>query len=108
MSNEFKGLGFYYHFKHDLNKGINDHAYEVINIAHHSEEDDLDKGALVIYLPLYESSRVYKAGKHFDARPLSNFTEEVTRDGKTFQRFIKITDPEVILFLQKKKTELYK
>jgi len=48
------------------------------------------------YRPLYEAF-VFKKGKWFDVRPLPMFLEEVTKDGKTFPRFQKITDPEIIL-----------
>ena len=98
--------GFYYHYKHDPSRGINDYAYEVLNVAHHSEME-LGDGALVIYAPLYESARAYRAGKHWDARPLAMFLENVTKNGKTFPRFQKITDPKIILELKKIKNELY-
>jgi hypothetical protein len=33
--------------------------------------------------------------------------EMVTKDGKTFERFQKITDPEIIKKLEEKKREMY-
>jgi len=99
--------GFYYHYKHDRAGEINNYAYEVIGVGHHTEDDSrpIDQH-LVVYRPLYESS-VYKAGKMFDIRPLSMFLEEVTKDGKTFPRFKKITDPELISKLEKIRGEMY-
>lgn len=99
--------GFYYHYKHDPSKEWNNYAYEVLNIAHHTEMEDFDEAAMVVYRPLYESAKVYQAGKHWDIRPLAMFVEEVTKDGKTFPRFQRITDPEIIAKLEAKRTELY-
>ncbi|HEY4493990.1 MAG TPA: DUF1653 domain-containing protein [Candidatus Paceibacterota bacterium] len=98
--------GFYYHYKHDEKGSINNYAYEVLNVAHHTEVDDLDEGAMVIYQPIYESS-VYKAGKHWDARPLAMFVENVVKDGKEIPRFTKIADPKIISELEKIKKEMY-
>jgi len=98
--------GFYYHYKHSPGKDIYDYAYEILNIAHHTEIDGLDESAMVVYRPVYESS-VYKLGKHWDARPLASFMEPVTKDGKTFDRFQKITDPFLIQQFQEKILEMY-
>lgn len=32
--------GFYYHYKHSENKGINDYAYELIGVGCRHTEDD--------------------------------------------------------------------
>ncbi len=98
--------GFYYHYKHDSKGDINSYAYEVLNIAHHTEIDGLDVSAMVVYRPLYEAS-VYKIGKHWDVRPLSMFIENVTKEGKTFPRFKKITDPKIISELEKIRDNMY-
>jgi hypothetical protein len=98
--------GFYYHYKHDPTKEINDYAYEIMGIGHHTEIDGLDESAMVMYRPIYESS-VYKAGKHWDLRPFAMFMEEVTKDGKTFARFQKITDPEIIKKLEEIRSQMY-
>ncbi len=107
MYNEPKIGGFYYHYKHDPTKGFNSHAYEIINIGHHTEIEGLKESAMVIYAPLYEQAGVYTEGKHFDVRPLDMFLEEVTKDSKTFPRFSEITDPELIEKLRDIKKELY-
>ena len=98
--------GFYYHYKHDENGSINNYAYEVLNIAHHTEIDSLEESAMVVYMPLYQSS-VYKAGKHWDARPFSMFMEKVLKDGVELDRFTKITDPKTIEELEKIRDVMY-
>ena len=98
--------GFYYHYKHDLRGEVNNYAYEILNIAHHTEIENLEEGTMVIYRPLYESS-VYKIGKHWDARPLKMFMESVVKDGREIQRFTKITDPGVISELEKIRDKMY-
>lgn len=99
--------GFYYHYKH-TDEDVFNYAYEVLNIGHHTEIDGLQESAMVVYRPLYESAGVYGAGKHWDVRPLNMFMEEVTKDGKTFPRFEKIEDPEIIKALEQKRDEMYK
>ena len=98
---------FYYHYKHDPQGAINNYAYEIINIGHHTEIDGLDESRMVVYAPLYETAGVYKAGKHFDVRPLEMFMEPVTKDGKTFPRFTQITDQDVINQLMAIRDQLY-
>lgn len=98
--------GFYYHYKHDPKGTINNYAYEVVNIGHHTEIEGLPESAMVIYAPLYEAM-VYKAGKHFDVRPLLMFMEKVSKDGKEFPRFKKIVNAELISKLKKIKKKMY-
>ncbi len=99
--------GFYYHYKHDKNREVNNYAYEVLGVGHHTEDDCRPIDAnMVVYRPLYESS-VYKAGRLFDLRPLDMFLESVVKDGKTLPRFEKITDPEIIAELEEIKNKMY-
>lgn len=98
--------GFYYHYKHDPTGAINNYAYEVMGVGHHTEIKGLDESAMVMYRPLYEAS-VYKAGKHWDLRPLDMFMEQVVKEGKSFPRFVRITDPVVRAELEKIRDELY-
>ena len=98
--------GFYYHYKHDPNGPINNYAYEVVGLGQHSELHDNPAGVMVIYRPLYEAY-VYNQGKWFDVRPRDMFVENVTKDGKTFPRFSKITDPAVITELEKIRERMY-
>ncbi len=100
--------GFYYHYKHDPAGSFNNYAYEVVGVGCHTEDDcrPIDVH-LVVYRPLYESS-VYKAGKLFDIRPLEMFLEEVTKEGSTFPRFKRITDPALIAQLNEVRQMMYK
>lgn len=98
--------GFYYHYKHDPKNEVGHYAYEVLNIAHHTEIEGWDKNAFVIYRPLYKSG-VYELGKHWDARPIKMFLEDVEKDGKKMHRFTKITDQKIISELEKIKKEMY-
>ncbi len=104
--------GFYYHYKHDPSKGVQDYAYEVMGVGFHTEDDVRDGEALfLIYRPLYNAS-VYLASKDlaipcFDARPLEMWMGDVEKDGKVFPRFTKIIDAEVVEQLEKIKSEMY-
>jgi len=64
-------LGRYRHFKGNV--------YEVIAIAKHSETEE----DMVVYKPLDGDQGIW-------VRPLSMWSEIITRDGKTFPRFEKI------------------
>jgi len=100
-------LGYYYHYKHDPNGPINNYAYEVMGVGCHTEDDCRPEDVhMVVYRPLYESS-VYKAGKLFYLRPLEMWMGEVNKDGLTFPRFQKITDPDVINNLDKIREQMY-
>ncbi|MDD5721216.1 MAG: DUF1653 domain-containing protein [Candidatus Pacebacteria bacterium] len=99
--------GFYYHYKHDPDGSINNYAYEVMGVGHHTEADSCPVDPyMVVYRPLYESL-VYKAGKLFDLRPLEMFLEKVAKDGNTLNRFEKIKDQKVIAELEKIRARMY-
>lgn len=99
--------GFYYHYKHDPAGGVNNYAYEVMGVGLHTEDDCRPEDAhLVVYRPLYDAF-VYTHGKMFDVRPLGMFMEEVTKDGKIFPRFRKITDPAIIAELSAVRDRMY-
>lgn len=87
--------GYYYHYKHDTTKGVNNYAYEVLGVAMHTE----DGSKTVIYRPLYKNISLNDA--QFYARPLDMFIENVQKEGKTVPRFTKITDESVIDELKK-------
>lgn len=107
--------GFYYHYKHDDSKGVRNYAYEILGTAFNTESvidpaDELGsflKDEVVIYRALYDHSIAYKNGKKFWVRPAGMFLENVTKDGKTFPRFQKITDPAIIAELVKTRDEMY-
>ena len=105
-------LGFYYHYKHDSSGPINNYAYEVLSVGFHTEDDARPgESHFLIYRPLYEAS-VYKASKELgipctDARPLEMWMENVTKEGKTFPRFQKITDEKTISILKAIRDKMY-
>ena len=98
----FPERGFYRHYKHDSSKDWNNYHYEVVASAWHTE----DGNHLVIYRPLYGDC-AYLGGADYAARPLSMFMDEVTKEGKTFPRFTKVTDAAIIEKLIAKRKELY-
>ncbi|MDQ3075868.1 MAG: DUF1653 domain-containing protein [bacterium] len=105
--------GFYYHYKHDPKGEVNNYAYEVLNIGHHTEISHgefggVDESLMVVYRPLYESAFVYKVGEHWDVRPLAMFMEDVIKDSKTIPRFQKVIDSEVIIKLTQIRDFIYK
>ncbi len=93
--------GFYYHYKHDPAKGENDHAYEVIGVAWHTESGECS----VLYRPLYENDFLKDAD--YCARPLTMFMEIVEREGQTFTRFARITDIALIAQLTHIRDTMY-
>lgn len=93
--------GFYYHYKHN-GDDIYDHAYEIVNVSRHTETEEY----LVVYRPFYKSDFLEHADA--SARPIGMFMDIVTKDGKTFPRFQKVTNPEIIKKLEEKRDEMYK
>lgn len=97
--------GYYYHYKHDKDGIVNNYAYEVLNIGHHTEMKGV-KSLMVVYRPLYESF-VYKAGKHLDLKPLKMFLSPKIIKGKKVKRYTKITNHNVIAQLNDIKKQMY-
>ena len=104
---QFPDKGFYYHYKHDPSAEVNNYAYEVVGVGHHTEEDCREEDRyMVVYRPLYEAF-VYKNGKMFDLRPLDMWIGDVEKEGRTFPRFVRITDVEVISKLDSIRKGMY-
>jgi len=101
--------GFYYHFKHDPAGPLNNYAYEVLGVAHHTEDDCRPQDVyMVVYRPLYDTAFVYQHGKMFDVRPLGMFLEDVQKgDAPPVPRFHRIMNPEIIAELVKLRKEMY-
>ena len=95
MTTQAPEAGFYYHYKHNPAGAVNNYAYEVMGIGHHTEIDGLEESAMVMYRPLYEAP-VYKLGKHWHLRPLHMFMEDVMKDGNKVKRFTRILDEKII------------
>lgn len=101
--------GFYYHYKHDREGSVENYAYEFLSVEFDSEHDGVWK---INYRPLYKEAGVYQASLKLgvpctDGRPLDMWMEDVTKNGKTFSRFQKITDPKVVAYLKKVRQEMY-
>lgn len=103
---EWPKPGYYYHYKHDPAGTVNNYAYYIHGIGHHTEECQPEDQYMQVYRPLYEAY-VYKNGKMFDLRPLHMFFEPATWNGKAVERFVRITDPTVIAKLRQIKHEMY-
>lgn len=99
--------GYYYHYKHDPAGSVNNYAYYIYGVGHHTEDDCRPEDTFMqVYRPLYDA-HVYRLGKLFDLRPLQMFYEPADWQGKMVERFTKITDPRVIEALQKIRAEMY-
>ena len=105
---EFPEPGFYYHYKHNQEKGVGDYAYEFLSVGFHTETGE----AFVNYRPLYREASVYKASLEMgvpanDTRPLNMWMENVTKNGETILRFRKINDPSIISQLKGIRAQMY-
>jgi len=68
------GAGYYYHYKHDPNGPLNNYAYFIYGVGHHTEDDCRPEDAFMqVYRPLYETAYAYQNGGMFDLRPLYMF-----------------------------------
>jgi hypothetical protein len=100
--------GYYYHFKHAPAGPLNNYAYYIYGVGHHTEDDCRQEDAFMqVYRPLYEEAYAYRNGGLFDLRPLHMFFAPVERQGKTLPRFTRIVDPVVIAALAAIKARLY-
>ncbi len=107
LPTEVPEKGFYYHYKHDPSGEVNDYAYEVMGVGHHTEDDCRPEDAnMVVYRPLYEAF-VYTHGKMFDLRPLEMWVGTVEKEGKTIPRFSRITDLETVRKLSEIRDAMY-
>jgi hypothetical protein len=100
--------GYYYHFKHDPNGKVNNYAYYIYGVGHHTENDCRRADAFMqVYRPLYKDSYAYRNGGLFDLRPLHMFYDPAERDGRKVSRFTRITDPAAIAQLAAIKARMY-
>jgi hypothetical protein len=66
------GAGVYYHYKHDPNGPLNNYAYCIYGVGHHTEDDCRPEDAFMqVYRRLYETAYAYRDGGMFDLRPRS-------------------------------------
>lgn len=90
---------FYYHFKRNPSKGIEDHAYYVLGIA---QDTEYRTKISVICKPLYfcDPKKADEIGVSFHSRPYDMFIEQIDRPEYKGPRFTKIEDEEVIKYLK--------
>lgn len=99
--------GYYYHYKHNLDGPVNNYAYYIYGVGHHTEDDARPEDRFMqVYRPLYEAF-VYTNGAMFDLRPLHMFYEPAQWQGQQVERFTKITDPKVIAQLKEIRAKMY-
>jgi len=100
--------GYYYHFKHDPAGALNNYAYYIYGVGHHTEDNCPAADAFMqVYRPLYENSYAHRNGGLFDLRPLQMFYEPAIKDDRPVARFTKITDPNIIGELREIKLRMY-
>ena len=98
---ELPPKGFYVHYKHTASGVANNYMYEIVGSSKDTESETYN----VLYRPLYPSE--WRKPAELSSRPLENFLEMVEKDGQTFPRFTRITDPDLIYQLEKVKLEMY-
>jgi hypothetical protein len=100
--------GFYYHYKHDPKGPLNNYAYFIYGVGHHTEDDCRPADAFMqVYRPLYETAYAYRNGGMFDLRPLDMFYKPAIVNGREVPRFTRIADPQVIVQLRAIKARMY-
>jgi hypothetical protein len=100
--------GYYYHFKRDPNGPLNNYAYYIYGVGHHTEEDSRPEDAFMqVYRPLYAEAYAYRNGGLFDLRPLHMFYKPAYWKGREVPRYTRITDPNVIAQLEVIKLSMY-
>ena len=100
--------GFYYHFKHDPAGPVNNYAYYIYGVGHHTEDDCRPEDAFMqVYRPLYEEAYAYRHGGLFDLRPLHMFFQPAELQGHMVPRFTRIVDPQVIAELARIMARMY-
>src|SRR5204863_8414451 len=100
--------GYYYHFKHDPDGPLNNYAYYIYGVGHHTEDNCRPEDAFMqVYRPLYEEAYAYRNGGLFDLRPLHMFFDPAEWQGKQVPRFTRIVDRDVIAQLEAIKARMY-
>ena len=91
------GAGVLLSLQHDPNGPLNNYAYYIYGVGHHTEDDCHPEDAFMqVYRPLYETAYAYRNGGMFDLQPLYMFYKPAIVNGVEVPRFTKITGPEVI------------
>jgi hypothetical protein len=95
---------FYYHFKHDPQKGLSNYAFEVVGTGVHTETEEI----YVIYKSVekLEDSRANRNKVDYNIRPMKMFLEEVSKPEYNYKgpRFSLIDDEAILSELKKFKS----
>src|SRR6266446_4633788 len=93
---------------HDPHGPLNNYAYYIYGVGHHTEDDCRTEDAFMqVYRPLYEEAYAYRNGGLFDLRPLHMFFEPAAWKGEQVPRFTRILDRGVIARLEAIKARMY-
>ncbi|MEI8223595.1 MAG: hypothetical protein WCG20_00565 [bacterium] len=74
--------GFYIHYKHNPEGEPGNYWYQVLNLSHLKDQDM----TVVTYRPLYKS-HVYKEGRHWDGKLLSDWMLPLPETVKVKERY---------------------
>jgi len=98
-------LGFYYHFKHDPEGPINNHAYELIGVGIGQDSERVD----AVYRKLYDDDTYERPDgfRFLCLRSLRSWMGEVAVGDTHVPRFQRITDPRWISALTRIRNEMY-
>jgi hypothetical protein len=61
---------------------LNNYAYYIYGVGHHTEDCRPEDAFIQVYRPLYEEAYAYRSGGIFDLRPLCMFYQPATRNGE--------------------------
>src|SRR5258707_5909875 len=89
--------GYYYHFKHDPAGPVNNYAYYIYGVGHHTEDDCPPEDAFMqVYRPLYDKAYAVRNCAMFDLRPLRMFYRPARSKLQLVPRLTEVNDSEVI------------
>jgi hypothetical protein len=74
--------GYYYHFKHDPDGPLNNYAYYIYGVGHHTEDDCRGEDAFMqVYRPLYEDPMLTGTAGFSTYAPFIGFSNRPTGKG---------------------------
>src|SRR5258708_23263286 len=87
--------GYYYHYKHDPNGPLNNYAYYIYGVGHHTEDDCRPEDAFMqVYRPLYETAYAYRNGGVVYPRPVYILYKPANVYAVEGTRFTRIPEPQ--------------
>jgi hypothetical protein len=99
--------GVYYHFKHDPDGPVNNYAYYIYGVGHHTEDDCRTEDAFIqVYTGHYTRRHSLPERRPLRPAPAAH-VKPAEWKGKRVKRFTRIVDPGVIAQLAAIKTRMY-